>query len=106
MHTKQKLHKQLPCTEVCVQQDNHALSLMCFSQDGRTALHYAARWASQNAASALLAASASFTTVDNSGKTPLHLAVGAPVQEVDELTKQAMIKQGQRASEFLHCNNV
>ncbi|KAL0021170.1 hypothetical protein WJX77_007343 [Trebouxia sp. C0004] len=53
--------------------------------DGRTALHYAARWASQNAASALLAASASFTTVDNSGKTPLHLAVAAPVQEVDEL---------------------
>ncbi len=83
-----------------------SLSLVCCLQDGRTALHYAARWASQNAASALLAASASFTTVDNSGKTPMHLAVAAPVQEVDELTKQAMIKQGQRASEFVYCNNV
>jgi len=64
-----------------MQQDGHALSSMCSLQDGRNALHYAARRASQNAASALLAASASFTTVDNSGKTPLHLAVATPVSE-------------------------
>ena len=89
-----------------MQQDGHALRLVCLLQDGRTALHYAARWASQNATSALLAASASFTTVDNSGKTPLHLAVAAPVQEVDELLKQAMIKQGTPASQFVYSNNV
>ena len=88
------------------QQDGHTLRLVRLLQDGRTALHYAARWASQNAASALLAAAASFTTVDNSGKTPLHLAVAAPVQQVDELTRQAMIKQGQRALQFLDSNNV
>jgi hypothetical protein len=44
--------------------------------------------------------------VDNSGKTPLHLAVAAPVQEVDELLKQAMIKQGTPASQFVYSNNV
>jgi len=44
--------------------------------------------------------------VDNSGKTPLHLAVAAPVQEVDELLKQAMIKQGKPASQFVYSNNV
>lgn len=75
-------------------------------QNGRTALHYAASWASQDAVSALLAASASVTSVDNCDRTPLHLAVAAPLKEVDELLKQEMILQGTPASHFVYANNV
>ena len=48
---------------------------MCmFLQDGRTALHNAAKWGNLAALQALLAASASSQTADYQGLTPLHLA--------------------------------
>ncbi len=65
-----------------------------YLQDGRTALHYAASWASHNAVTALLAASASHSTLDNSGRTPLHLAVNAPVTDLDQHVKEELVRQG------------
>ena len=43
-------------------------------QDGRTALHNAAKWGNLAAVQALLAASAPPQTADNQGLNPLHLA--------------------------------
>lgn len=75
-------------------------------QDGRTALHYAASWGSQNAVTALLKASASFRSVDNTGKTPLHLAVKAPVEPVNKLIKEAMMQSGTPAHYFVQSHKV
>ena len=49
-------------------------SIIDLLQDGRTALHNAAKWGSYAAVQALLAASAPFDTADYQGWTPLHLA--------------------------------
>ena len=69
---------------------SNAVSLLM--QDGRTALHYAASWGNVHAVKALLAGGASIRSLDNTGKTAVHWAVGAPVRGLDDFVKEQAIR--------------
>lgn len=67
---------------------------LCLLQDGRTALHYAASWGNVHAVKALLKGGAFLRSLDNTGKTALHWAAGAPVLGQDEFVKEQAIREG------------
>lgn len=81
----------------------HRLQVLCLFllQDGRTVLHNAASWGNVHAVKALLKGGASLKSLDNTGKTALHWAAGAPVLSQDEFVREQAIREGATERSFV-----
>lgn len=79
----------------------HKTDIPSLLQDGRTALHYAASWGNVHAVKALVQGGASLRALDNTCKTALHWAAGAPVIGQDEFVKEEAIKAGASEHSFV-----